>query len=186
MRWIVIVLFSCLSAPLTASVACDDLWLTRNQVMDRAGYCFGSVLGQAMFDNSDCTGQQVQLSSYDMETVQQVRALEAQIGCRVDTSRTWLSLMDINFRHALTSYPVLDELPGMCRGWLGPQTPLYAGHQEPFRAIGQILPGDDVGYDHLSVGDWSYVTVHVPFGDGMKSAGWLYAPQSNGCREFIP
>ncbi|SFT49818.1 DUF4453 domain-containing protein [Sedimentitalea nanhaiensis] len=172
--------------PVLADGACDDLWMTRNHVMDRAGYCFGSVLGQTVFDNSDCTGRQVELSPSETDIVQKVQALEARIGCRVDTNRTWLDLPDINFRKVLTSLPVLDELPGKCIGWSGPETPLYAGHQEPFQVIGKIMPGDDVGYNHLSVADWTYVTTHVPYGEAMKSAGWVYAPNGSSCTDFIP
>ena len=36
-----------LASPAAASDVCDDLWFTRNLIMDRAGYCFGSVLGRA-------------------------------------------------------------------------------------------------------------------------------------------
>jgi hypothetical protein len=186
MRSILAIFLVCKGLPLAASGACDDLWMTRNQMMDRAGYCFGSTLGQTIFDNGDCTGHQVQLSDQDTEIIQKVQALEARIGCRVDTSRTWLELPDINFRRVLTSLPVLDELPGKCIGWIGPETPLYAGHQEPFQVIGKVMPGDDVGYNHLAVADWAYVTTHAPRGDTMKSAGWLYASDGPSCSDFIP
>ena len=154
--------------------------------MDRAGYCFSSMLGQTLFDNSNCTGQQVNLAPVDANAVTELRALEARIGCRVDTSRQWINLSDINFRRVLTNSPVLDELQGKCLRWLGPVTPLYAGHQEPFVAIGQIQAGDGVGLNHLPVGDWAYVTAHYPGSDGLKSAGWLYWPDRFPCSEMIP
>ena len=39
------------AGPAAADERCHDLWFARNAIMDRAGYCFGSVLGQAVFDN---------------------------------------------------------------------------------------------------------------------------------------
>ncbi|MFD3189198.1 DUF4453 domain-containing protein [Sedimentitalea sp. HM32M-2] len=175
-----------LTGPAIASEACDDLWLSRNQIMDRAGYCFASPLGQALFDNTGCTAGQIRLSPADQQDIGKLRALEARIGCRVDTNRRWLNLTDLNFRLALSSIPVLDELPGACLAWTGPETPLYAGHQKPFHAIGQIVPGDKIGFDHWPVGDWTYVTAHTPHGHAFKSAGWLYWPGRIPCSEMIP
>ena len=44
---------------------CDDLWLTRNLIFDRAGYCFGSVLGKSVFDNEGCTPGVPELAEAD-------------------------------------------------------------------------------------------------------------------------
>ena len=36
---------------------CQQLWLSRMTVLDRAGQCFDSPLALALFDNADCVGE---------------------------------------------------------------------------------------------------------------------------------
>ena len=55
---------------------CADLWFTRNLIMDRAGYCFGSALGQAVFDNGDCIGKTVPLPAGAADRIAEIRARE--------------------------------------------------------------------------------------------------------------
>ena len=35
-------------------LSCQNLWLVRNSIYDRRGYCFKTQDGKATFDNSDC------------------------------------------------------------------------------------------------------------------------------------
>ncbi|MEL0436252.1 YARHG domain-containing protein [Phycobacter sp. K97] len=65
-----------LAGPAAASDYCHDLWYTRNAIMDQAGYCFGSVLGQAVFGTGPCIGKSVTLSPQDNRTVARLRAAE--------------------------------------------------------------------------------------------------------------
>ena len=181
MRFLFAIILLSVVAPFGAAQACEDLWFARNFIMDRAGYCFGSRLGQAVFDNSDCTSQQVRLDAADQATITQIRRKEAEFGCHIDTNQSWLNLKDINFRKVLTSNPIPDDFGWGCLGWIGPETPLYAGHQEPFHAIGRINPGDYVFFSHIGVFDWAYVTVSDPYSDAFKSAGWLYWPGKKSC-----
>ena len=185
MRILAALLVICLSPSIVAAAACDDLWFTRNLIMDRAGMCFGTPLGQALFDNADCSGSQVRLSPENLDVVNQLQSLEAIIGCRIDTSRQWLDLPDIEFRRVLTTHPVLDRLAWGCNGWTGPAVPLYAGYHAPLQAIGQISPGDFVVFDHISgVPNWSYVTSHTYNHGALKSAGWLYWPGESPCADI--
>lgn len=181
-----ILAFILILLPLEAVAAsgCEDIWFTRNLVMDRAGHCFSSPLGQAVFDNSDCTGTGVQPDAYGTQVIQQIRALEAQHACRVNTNQTWIDLPDIAFRKVLRTHPIFDEFEGGCLGWNGPNTPLYDGYSEPFHQIGQIQPGDFVSYGHLPVGEWTYVTIHTANWATFKSAGWLYFPGPDPCVDF--
>lgn len=157
----------------SALANCDDLWFTRNLVMDRAGYCFGSILGQAQFDNGDCIGKSVSLLPYWSEFVAQVQGLERYHGCRVNTGQPSLAVNDIWIRRLLTQLPIADEFESACLGWLGPPTPLYAGYDGVSPAIGTINPGNYVGFSHLPVGQWSYVTASGP--DFLPtSGGWLF------------
>ena len=54
MRFVLTFLLSLCVTPAFALDHCEEWWFTRNLVFDRAGYCFSSPLGQAVFDNSDC------------------------------------------------------------------------------------------------------------------------------------
>lgn len=160
------------AGPVLASDACADLWFTRNAIMDRAGYCFGSVLGQTVFDNAGCSGKQVALQPQAARSVAHIQALEARIGCKVDTSRRHLALSDLFLRLRLHDLPVRDEFASACLGWLGPAVPLHAGHGPHTPIVGQIAPGDYVRYGHLPVGGWTYVTTSDAAWQ-IRSGGWL-------------
>lgn len=155
--------------------SCHDLWFTRNLVMDRAGYCFGSVLGQAQFDNSDCIGKSVSLAPFWSDFVAQIQRYERDFACRVNTRQPGLALNDSWIRRRLTQLPIADAFESACLGWLGPQTPLYAGYDGVSPVVGTISPGNYVGFGHLPVGQWTYVTASGP--DYMPlSGGWLFGP----------
>jgi hypothetical protein len=182
-HWIFAALWAC-PLPSFAADGCEDVWFTRNLVMDRAGYCFSSTLGQELFDNSDCVGRSVQPDPYGQQIVQQILAIERQHGCRVDTNRVWLDLPDIAFRRVLRTHPIRDEFESACLGWTGEVTPLYDGFSEPFRQIGQITAGDVVSFSHIPVAEWTYVTTHTQGFGALKSAGWLYVTGELPCADF--
>jgi hypothetical protein len=185
MRWFGL-LIVCLPLPLPLwAGACEDLWYTRNQVMDRAGYCFESTLARALFDNGDCVGQDVRLTADQEAMVADIRALEAQIGCRVNTRDTWLDLDDLGIRQSLIDLPVLDLLSGGCLGWLGPPRTLHAGRSELAPPIGRLEPGDFVRYDHRLEDGWFYVTTHGPSWSGLRAGGWLQGDLTTAaCADF--
>ncbi len=176
MRIVLVLLMLLPASHMRAADGCVDVWFTRNLIMDRAGYCFGSPLGQALFDNSDCTGAQIQLDPASQALVSRIRALEAQHGCQIDTSRHSLDIEDIAFRRVLRDLPIRQDGQWGCLGWTAAETPLYDGYTEPLGAIGQVTPGDYVLFEHEGVagGNWVYVTVHHPSWGAFKSAGWMY------------
>ncbi|MBQ4824160.1 DUF4453 domain-containing protein [Leisingera sp. HS039] len=161
-----------LASPVLASDACHDLWFTRNAVIDRAGYCFGSPLGRAVFDNGDCIGKSVSLPPHAGRMVALVKEMEARFGCRVNNKQTYLDLDDLFLRHQLWDLPVRDEFESACLGWLGPVTGLRAGHRPDAPLVGQIVAGDYVSYSHIPVGSWTYVTTSGPDWQA-TSGGWL-------------
>lgn len=171
-------------APIAFANGCHDLWFTRNLIMDRAGYCFGSVLGQAQFDNSDCVGKQVALAPYWQDLVRQIQGLEREWSCRVNTGQPVLELEDAWIRRQLVHLPLRDELGSGCLGWQGPQTPLYAGFDGVSPVIGQINAGQYVTFYHWPVGDWTYVTASGP--DFVSvSGGWMFgAVPQNYCAQW--
>lgn len=155
----------------TAEEYCEDLWFTRNAIMDRAGYCFGSNLGQSIFDNSDCLGKTVSLTAEDQAMVAELQALEREGDCNVDTSKRSLSLADLAQRRLLSHLPLRDISESACLGWRGKSVALHAGPDDTAAVIGKIARGDTIGYSHLPQGHWDYVQVF----DGdwiLKSAGW--------------
>ena len=154
--------------------ACHDLWFTRNLVIHRAGYCFGSVLGQAQFDNAGCIGKNVTLDPASTAAVEQIRGLEAEYQCGVDTSQPVLDLPDRDLRLRLEALPIADGFESACIRFRAAPLPLHSGPSQQSPVIGQITPGDTIGFGHLPAGGWNYVTTHA--GDGvLRSGGWLGA-----------
>lgn len=161
-----------LAAPAAANDYCDDVWFTRNLLFDRAGYCFGSTLGQWVFNNGDCVGDQVTLGAAAQAQLDEIKSREVEFGCKVDTSRTSLDLDDIDIRRRLDVLPIVDELAAGCIGWREPETPLYAGPDHASAVIGRIEPGDYLSFGHFGLEGWSYVTARDT-GWRLKSGGWL-------------
>lgn len=160
------------AAPAAANDICHDLWYTRNLVMDRAGYCFGSTLGQTVYDNRDCIGKSVSLSADLRDFVAFVQTKERANNCRVNTASTQLFIDDVWVRRQLLHLPVRDDLESACLNWIGPPTVLRAAADHAAVVIGQVTPDTMVHYRHLPVGDWSYVTVQSQEG-AVMSGGWL-------------
>ena len=172
MRYLLILL-CLLAVPASADEFCEDLWFTRNQVFDRAGFCFGSPLGDAVFDNSDCTGRDVTLSQSEKRFVAELRTVEEQQGCMIETDAVQLKLSGVALRRQLRDLPFRDLYESGCLGWKDATRGLYAGHDTETETIGQIEPGDFILYSHQSVGTWNFVTIYGPVWQGFKSAGWL-------------
>ena len=164
-----------LASPAAATDACDDLWFTRNLIFDRAGYCFGSTLGQSVFDNGDCTTGEPSLSPELKETVDRIRARETWFDCQVNTSATSLNLDAMELRKSLDTLPVIDEFESACLGWQGEPMSLFAGISPDARQIGSINPGDDVFFSHELQGDASFVTVSQA--GQFRALGWGVFPQ---------
>lgn len=148
---------------------CNQLWFMRNLVMDRAGYCFGSPLGQALFDNGDCRGTSITLGQRETRQVNRIRELEAEIGCRVDTGRRSLDIDGLDAIRRLRDMPLPDNGGSACT-WAGGSVTLYDGHSEGSAAIGRMERGDRVSFGYLGEGDWH--AIHVWKG-GHGVLGWL-------------
>lgn len=166
---------------------CADLWFTRNLQMDRAGYCFGSALGKAVFDNSDCAGGSVSLDANTEALVQEVRKLEEQFSCKLDSTSTRLDLPDIEIRRRLVDHPLPDGFESACLGWARGETALYAGRSASLPVVGAVEPGDFIRFGHFASDQddgWSYVTVHSNNFERMKSAGWLRGGTTDECEAY--
>ena len=183
MRWMAILAFA-VASPAVADEFCHDLWLARNAIMDRAGYCFGSVLGQAVFDNADCVGKSVSLTPDAQATVARIQERESENACRVNTKQTTLDVKALELRLDLVHQPVRDLYESACLGWLGPVTPLRAGHDGGAAVVGEVHRGDFVLYSHEPVGDWAYVTVSDS--DWLViTAGWMdFSSVDETCTDY--
>ena len=163
--------FLCLATP-AWSDACHDLWFTRNLVIDRAGYCFGSALGQAVFDNSDCVGTSVKLAPETSKFVATLQRLEKNYECRVNTKQTELLLDDAWVRLQLDHLPIADEFESACIGYRGAPRSVRSGHAEGYPVIGSINAGDTISFGHLPQSGWAYVTYSGPDWS-VKGGGWI-------------
>lgn len=64
-------------------LSCDQLWVARNEMFDRRGYCFTSGRGQSYFDNADCTTSDAGiLNKTEKANVTTIKEVEAAQGCQ--------------------------------------------------------------------------------------------------------
>ncbi|MCF3972282.1 DUF4453 domain-containing protein [Paracoccus salsus] len=150
---------------------CRELWFMRNLIMDRAGYCFGSALGRALFDNRDCSGADIDPGPDQRRQVSKIQALESRIGCRVDTTATELGGVDMQGLRRLRDMPLPDNGGSACVSWRGKTVPLHDGYGPGSRVIGQLRPGDRVDFGFIGEGDWNVISVASGAEDGRL--GWL-------------
>ena len=68
--------------------SCDAYWIERNQLYNLHGRCFNSALGQAVFDNTDCTPGATEIPQTDIDYALEMRRRETRSGCSVDTTRS--------------------------------------------------------------------------------------------------
>lgn len=65
-----------------AGLDCEELWIARNEMFDRNGYCFQSERGREQFDNSDCTSDsQDILSQLEWDNVELIKSVESEQQC---------------------------------------------------------------------------------------------------------
>lgn len=159
---------------------CDELWFTRNLIFDRAGYCFGSSLGQAVFDNSDCSTKTPALTDREKAQVASLKETEEFLDCRTDTSRSRLEFTGGDWLRTFETLPTRAEGESSCIDFKGPELPLYSGASETSAIIGAISVGDDPPYGHLAEGAWEFVTI------GEQRGGWTNVNlfEGNRCEAY--
>lgn len=155
---------------------CEELWLSRNTVMDRAGQCFETPLGRAVFDNSDCTGPAVRLLPLDADIVRRLVEMEAGADCAIDTSVPRLSPVVLPIQRRLGdlwTVPVRADSEHGCAGYMGPDRALHAGISEATTVIGHLEPGQSFSFVHQPMPpDWDYIIVSDEHGV-FVTHGWL-------------
>lgn len=173
------------------SAFCQELWLSRNTVLDRVGQCFDTALGRAVFDNSNCVEGNVRLNPLDTEITRMAREMEEWAGCRVDTEAGQLDAGARPFRARLTellTVPVRADSEHGCVGFQGPPIPLHAGMSTRTTVLGAVERGQSFALSHHPMrGGWEYLEVwdanHIPV-----THGWTQdAPRNMGAVcDFAP
>lgn len=168
------------ASPAAAFDICDEMWFIRNLQFDRAGYCFGSALGQAVFDNSDCTGKDVALSAEARRNVDDIKNQEGWMGCSVDTSTRSLDLPHAGMLRALSDLPVPIDAASGCMGWQGDEVPLHAGHDARSPVVAVARAGQDIlwEYDWNGPEGWEFISVH--YEGRLIGMGWSESPIDTG------
>lgn len=163
-----------LPGPAAANSFCEDLWIARNTLFHRAGHCFASPLGEALFGNAGCNASGSALSAEDTEAVNQIRWMEGQFACRVDTGRAADERMRAEAARLarLRDIPALDEFGWACHGYRGPGITLRSGASDKAPVTGQVTAGQTMGSEHLLRGDWMFVTVSHGPGTARLAEGW--------------
>lgn len=152
---------------------CNQLWFTRNLIMHRAGYCFGSPLGKAMFGNAHCSGTEVRLSAGQSRQVAKMRAMEQATGCKVNTAARHIDVpVNIPAISRLRDLPLPSGGESGCR-WAGGPVPVYDGHTPGSKPIGEIHAGDVLGFSSMPEGNWTAAGIRRGGYDGPYSLGWF-------------
>lgn len=161
---------------------CADLWFSRNAMWNDAGYCFSSPLGQAVFDNMDCTTDTPQLSELNQEFVDGIIEAERELACDVDTSATDFDFERFEHRWAVVTQPVTgpsEFTQWSCHGFVLPKMPVRASPLSSAKLIGWVHTGDGFYVVHEGYGDWAFVFVTKPKLPDLDSAlvtrlaGWV-------------
>lgn len=61
---------------------CRNLWVARNEIFNRNGFCFANDAGRMFFDNGDCFTRDVQLAPVERANIGLIQRLERQRHCR--------------------------------------------------------------------------------------------------------
>jgi hypothetical protein len=169
--------------PSFADEACDDLWFSRNSIFDANGYCFGSTLGKAVFDNSDCTTKSPKLNSADKAMVAEAKEMEARWACNMNTNKTRLDIHSFARRQTLVDQPLRDDTESGCGKYVGADFPLYASQSTNARVVGTVSYGDDFINAHISFSttqteNWWYVSSISKDGQYLSDIGWTNNPSA--------
>jgi len=168
MRWMIL-LCLIVPAPVAALEICDDLWFTRNLVFHRAGHCFGSVLGKAVFGDEGCNKDGGAPDKDALALIERVRGLEAEFNCDVDTTQDFLAVPVFEQRKDLIDLPFPSEIESACVGWKGGRLALRKAHKDGAELLGAVRDGDTLLFQYQDVGDWMFVEVQqngIPAGMG--------------------
>lgn len=168
-----------------ADEPCDDLWYSRNFYFDQAGYCFGSNLGKAVFDNSDCKSKNVNLAKSILQRIDKIKETEAGNSCKVKTNKARrLNIKNFEMRKTLIEQPINHGFESSCFGYKGKlRVALYAARSTNSKIIGYVNLDDNVysAFDEADSNDWWFATA-THNDTNISSIGWTNQTIFNQCR----
>jgi len=182
-------------------VSCESLWVERNQIANVAGYCFNSALGQAVFNNADCTPGDPALEETAVDRISRIKRAEEPLNCAVDTGRNSLIVNgrygELRFGvrgltlgrwpNALRELDVFPRIIGSERacmvsglsdaddGFLA----LRSGPDVRYPQIGALFNGDQVSSKAACMGRWCFSDAIVRGNRRAPLNGWFH---TNWCK----
>lgn len=145
------------SASPSFAQSCDDLWYLRNLIAHRAGYCFASTLGRALFDTTACTSTSLQLAPDDLARALAIRQLETEFGCRVNTAASSLPDLTLLAWEVIETLPVPTGFESGCIGYQRESFQLRAAPDPAAPVVGQVVPGNSIGFNYEIEADWTFL-----------------------------
>lgn len=181
---IIILQITLLAPPAFAEEACDDLWYSRNFYFDKAGYCFGSALGKAVFDNANCKSKDVSFSDAIKLRISHIKQTEKMNECKVSSKKVRnLDIYNFDMRKKLADQPINHGYESSCFGYQGDaKVPLYSAMSEGSEIMGYVGTGDSVysAHDEISKTKWWFATRTNE--DGKIVIGWTNQTIFDQCK----
>lgn len=176
--------------------SCESLWVERNQILNVAGQCFDTALGQAVFDNADCTPGAPSLPEVAVNRISRIELAEQGRLCNVNTGRDQIT---VNGRYGplrfgnggltlgrwLGALQKLDVFPrsagreractvsGLSAGSSG-FLALRSGPDVRYPQIGSMVNGERVVWSSACMGRWCFADT-VQNGNAVeRRIGWFH------------
>ncbi|MCF6271889.1 MAG: YARHG domain-containing protein [Rhodobacteraceae bacterium] len=176
--------------------SCESLWVERNQILNEAGACFSSPLGNAVFDNGDCVPTPPVLSETALNRLAQIGQAEAARQCAINPDRESLT---VNGRYgalqfgkngltlgrwagALASLDVFPRRIGRGRSCVvdgleadgASSLALRSGPDVRYPQIGRLLSGERVFSSAECLGRWCFADEVQGGNRQIASLGWFH------------
>lgn len=152
---------------------CEALWLSRNAVLDDAGQCFLSPLGQAVFDNTGCSGVAFLLPGAT-RALDALAEHEANLECSIETGDTTVAAAmrgELLLYEELAVMPVENGEQTLCTAYRGEPFWTYGGPGSEMGVIELVQTGQTLLFSGVGIGDYRFASV---FDDRVEVArGWI-------------
>lgn len=172
---VIVLILSLLSLPAQAQDLdiCEALWLSRNAVLDDAGQCFPSPLGQAVFDNTGCSSVAFLLPGAT-RAVDALTEYEANLECKIETGDTTVAAAmraELALYEELAVMPVENGEQTLCTAYRGEPFWTYGGTGSEMGSVELVQTGQTLRFSGVGIGDYRFARV---FDDGDEVArGWV-------------
>ncbi len=176
--------------------SCESLWVERNQILNVAGQCFHTPLGQAVFDNSDCIPGAPALPEAAVNRISRIELAEQGRLCAVNTARDHIlvngrygplrfgegGVVLGRWRGALQKLDVFPRSAGRERSCtvsgLDPRgdnfLALRSGPDVRYPQIGSMVNGERVVSSSACIGRWCFADT-VQNGNAVEQRnGWFH------------